>query len=118
MCVVLPLVCGWWLEERTLREILSNDSKCLQNLDTNWDPWSLIMLYGRPWSRKTSLITTLVVSSLLMLLRNGIKCAIFVNRSIIIRIVSKPLQSGKYVVISEEIDWQGHSIIGKGCNNP
>ena len=71
---VWPSVCGWWLED-SLQEILTNVNKCLQN----WDPWPLIMLSRRPWSWKTSLITRLHVSSLLMLLRYGIKCAIVIN---------------------------------------
>ena len=55
----------------------------------------------------------LVVSLLLILFIHGIKCVIFINRSTNIRIASKPLESGKFVIKAKEIDCQGRSWIGK-----
>jgi spore coat protein U-like protein len=49
---------------------------------------------------------------------HGRKCTIFINRSTTMRIASKALDYGRYVMKSNEIDFHGLSGISIGCNNP
>ena len=49
---------------------------------------------------------------------HGIKCAISVKRSTTVRIESKPLEGGRSIMKSNEIDFHGPSGIGIGCNKP
>ena len=63
-------------------------------------------------------ITIFAVSSLLVVLVHGIKCAILVNRSTIVRIASKPSDGGRSVLKSREMDFHGPSRVGKGYKRP
>jgi len=59
-----------------------------------------------------------VVSSLVIVLLQGTKCAIFVSVSTITYIVSKKLDGGKLVMKSIEIEDQEHWGISNGCRSP
>ena len=49
---------------------------------------------------------------------NAKKCAILVNLSTVVKITSKPLEHGKSMIKSNEIDCHGCSGINRGCNKP
>ena len=63
-----------------------------------------MMSSGNPWKHTTFAKIRFVVSKPEMALEHGIKCAILVNWSTTTKMESCPLESGKSVVKSIEMD--------------
>src|SRR5436189_5937584 len=77
------------------------------------------LLEGNPWYRNTSRKNSSAVSLLLAVLYVGINIAIFVRRSIMIKIISwLDVDSGNGPKKSIAIDSQARLGIGKGCSFP
>jgi hypothetical protein len=53
-----------------------------------------------------------------LVLWHGTKWAIFVSRSTTTRMASKPVDKGRSVIKSQEIEAHGLEGIGSGCNSP
>ena len=64
----------------------------------------------------TSRMTRLTVSSLVMALVHDTKCDILVYRSTMVKITSKPFETGRSVIKSRQIDRHGLLGIDKGSN--
>ena len=77
------------------------------------------MFDDSPWCRNTSRKNRSAVPLLVIVLYVGINLAIFVNRSITIRIMSFPdADFGTGPKLSMPMDSQDHPGIGSGCNRP
>src|SRR5213079_1259192 len=82
------------------------------------DPRSETKESGIPWRQITCLRNMLANSGASVDFRQGVKCDIFVNRSIKTRTESKPFDGGKSVIKSHETDFQGPEGTGSGDNSP
>ena len=80
--------------------------------------WGTTMSLGNPRRRKTFAKIRFVVSKPEMALEHGIKCTILVNRSTTTKIKSCPLEGGKLVIKSINMDDHGRSGSGRGRSSP
>ena len=90
-----------------------------QQSEVNRVSRSEIMLFGTPWIRQISLTNILARSGAFFVsFRSGIKCAIFVNLSMITHISVCPSEAGKSVMKSIEIESQGLYGVSVGSSSP
>ena len=89
-----------------------------QKCEVKMDPRSETTKSGMPCRWIICLRNMLVNLGASVDFRQGVKCDIFVNRSIKTRIESKPFDGGKSVMKSQETDFQGPEGTGSGDNSP
>src|SRR5216117_3509048 len=88
-----------------------------QKCEVKMDPRSETTESGMPCRWIICLRNMLVNLGASVDFRQGVKCDIFVNRSIKTRIESKPFDGGKSVMKSQETDFQGPEGTGSGDNS-
>ncbi len=114
---VCPSVWGWYADDRLVFTCKILNMDC-QNLDVNCVPRSDIISSGSPWYLYTFSKKSRVVSLPVIVLLQGTKCAIFVNRSTTTKTKSKDLDFGRSTMKSMDMDVHGVFGIGSGWSNP
>jgi len=86
--------------------------------EVNTDPRSVMISLGIPYNRNISIMKSSENCRASISLVHGKKCAIFVSRSMTIKIASSSSDFGKSVMKSMDIDFHGRSGASFGVIRP
>jgi len=102
----------------SLRSIPSCFVVSFHRSEVNMDPRSVMISLGIPCNRNISLMKSAENCRASISLVHDKKCAIFVSRSMTIRMASSPSDFGKSVMKSMDIDFHGRSGASFGFIRP